>query len=452
VLFWDQLLEVVEEGHVIPVVGPDVLTVRLAGGDVPLYSYLATRLQEYLGLDDQPTEDLDLNTVACKYLAQGNPVEDLYPALKSVMPADDEIPIPEPLLKLAAINCFQLFVTTTFDPFLERALNKVRFGGNKKTQVYTFCPSAGGDLPQNLELGERPVIFHLFGRVSAVPLSFALTQEDTLEFFHSLQSETRRPNLLFDKLNRESLLIIGSSFGDWLARFFLRAAKRQRLLEVRGKSDYVTESSANRGPSLVRFLHHFSRSTKMYEGSPAEFVNELSDRWTKQHPPLSESDSEKETEKEATSGIRAGAVFLSYASEDAETVRLIRDALQAAGIEVFFDKKDLEAGDDWESKLKRYINKSSLFLPIISKHTLTPTRRFFRVEWTCGLQEALAAPPSSKFIVPVAIDETKPDDDLLLPEFKKFQWKFLLDGKPTGEFVSFIRQLFRDYQKTMGAA
>lgn len=449
VLFWDQLLQVVEEGHVIPVVGPDLLTVRLDGRDLPLYSYLATRLQQFLGIAEPPTEDLDLNTVACRFLAKGNPVENLYPALKSVMPGVGEIPIPEPLLKLAAITPFQLFVTTTFDPFLERALNQVRFGGNKKTKVYAFDPTAGGDLPQNLDFADRPIIFHLFGRISALPLSFALTQEDTLEFFHSLQSETRRPNLLFDKLNKESLLIMGSSFGDWLALFFLRAAKRQRLLEVRGKSDYVAEFPAHRNQSLVLFLHHFSQSTKMFEGTPVEFVNELSDRWTKLHP---SSDSASQNKPELTPSIAPGAVFLSYASEDRDVVRVIRDALEAAGIDVFFDKTDLEAGDQWEPKLKRYINRCSLFLPIISKHTLTPLRRFFRVEWDCGLQEAPAARPTSKFIVPVAIDDTKPDDDLLRSEFQEFQWQFLPDGKPTADFVNLIRQLFRDYQKAMGAA
>lgn len=64
-------------------------------------------------------------------------------------------------------------------------------------------------------------VFHLFGKVSAAPLGFALTQEDTLEFFYSLHSETRRLNLLFDKLNRESLLVMGSSFGDWARAIFL---------------------------------------------------------------------------------------------------------------------------------------------------------------------------------------------------------------------------------------
>ena len=39
------------------------------------------------------------------------------------------------------------------------------------------------------------------------------------------------------------------------------------------------------------------------------------------------------------------AVFLSYASQDAESASRICEALRAAGIEVWFDRSDLRGGD-----------------------------------------------------------------------------------------------------------
>ncbi|MBV8496720.1 MAG: toll/interleukin-1 receptor domain-containing protein, partial [Gammaproteobacteria bacterium] len=39
------------------------------------------------------------------------------------------------------------------------------------------------------------------------------------------------------------------------------------------------------------------------------------------------------------------AVFLSYASQDAEAAQKICDALRAAGIEVFLDQSELRGGD-----------------------------------------------------------------------------------------------------------
>ena len=41
----------------------------------------------------------------------------------------------------------------------------------------------------------------------------------------------------------------------------------------------------------------------------------------------------------------AKAAFVSYASQDPQAARRICDALQAAGIEVWFDQSELRGGD-----------------------------------------------------------------------------------------------------------
>jgi TIR domain len=46
-----------------------------------------------------------------------------------------------------------------------------------------------------------------------------------------------------------------------------------------------------------------------------------------------------EPESPIQSSPPSGAVFLSYAAQDAEGVRRIREALGAAGIEVWFDRR-----------------------------------------------------------------------------------------------------------------
>ena len=47
------------------------------------------------------------------------------------------------------------------------------------------------------------------------------------------------------------------------------------------------------------------------------------------------------------------AVFLSYASQDAEAARTICEALRAAGVEVWFDQNELVGGDAWDSRSAR---------------------------------------------------------------------------------------------------
>ena len=42
------------------------------------------------------------------------------------------------------------------------------------------------------------------------------------------------------------------------------------------------------------------------------------------------------------------AIFLSYASQDAEAAQKICEALRAAGVEAWFDQSELRGGDVWE--------------------------------------------------------------------------------------------------------
>src|SRR5262245_43107725 len=60
------------------------------------------------------------------------------------------------------------------------------------------------------------------------------------------------------------------------------------------------------------------------------------------------------------------AVFLSYASPDAEAARHLCDALRAAGVEVWLDQSALRGGDAWDAMIRRQVKECALFLPIIS--------------------------------------------------------------------------------------
>jgi hypothetical protein len=44
-----------------------------------------------------------------------------------------------------------------------------------------------------------------------------------------------------------------------------------------------------------------------------------------------------------------GAVFLSYASEDAQAAQRICAKLRAAGVEVWFDQSELQGSDAWDA-------------------------------------------------------------------------------------------------------
>ena len=51
------------------------------------------------------------------------------------------------------------------------------------------------------------------------------------------------------------------------------------------------------------------------------------------------------------------AIFLSYASEDADAAKRICDALSAAGLEVWLDQSELRGGDAWDASIRARIRR-----------------------------------------------------------------------------------------------
>ena len=128
------------------------------------------------------------------------------------------------LRQLAEITDFNLFVSTTSDSLLEKAINEVRFGDTPGTACISYSPKKVDDLPSSKEKLTRPTVYHLMGKLTATG-SYVISDEDLLEYVCDLQSPARRPERLFDELKKNHLLILGEDYSDWLVRIFLRTAK-----------------------------------------------------------------------------------------------------------------------------------------------------------------------------------------------------------------------------------
>lgn len=453
--FWDDLLEYIEDRRVIPIVGAELLTVPDgAGGHIPLQRVLAQKLAERLRVPAEDcTGDDALNQVVCRYLQRGGRREEIYPRLRNLMkelaPA-----IPEPLRQLARIRHFNLFVTTTFDSLLAQALDEERFGGTSKTVSLAYAPNHNQDLPGDARRAAVPTVFHLLGRMSASP-DYVITEEDTLEFFTSMQAESKRPNVLLDELKSSHLLLIGNTFPDWLARFFIRIAKSGRLSLQREELEIVADCRTQQDKNLVLFLKNFSYRTQIYEnGNATDFVAELAARYAARHPAAASAAADPVvtgTNVTKVDGgaeeMKPGSVFISYASQDVAAVQKLRDALDAAGIDVWFDKRHLEGGDDFDQQIKKHIRGCSLFLPVISGNTQARHEGYFRLEWNLAVERAKLIAETVPFILPVVIDPVKENDALVPERFLQVQWTRLPGGAPTPEFIERMVKLIRDFRK-----
>jgi TolB-like protein/Flp pilus assembly protein TadD len=137
----------------------------------------------------------------------------------------------------------------------------------------------------------------------------------------------------------------------------------------------------------------------------------------------------------------AGAVFLSYASEDAEAAQRISGALKAAGIEVWFDKSELRGGDAWDQRIRREIHDCALFIPVISAHSDARHEGYFRREWRLAVERAGDMSERVPFLVPVVIDDTS-DSRADVPErFRAVQWTRLPAGVASPAFISRVTAL-----------
>ena len=124
----------------------------------------------------------------------------------------------------------------------------------------------------------------------------------------------------------------------------------------------------------------------------------------------------------------AKAVFLSYASQDAEAVRRIAEALRAAGVEVWFDQNELVGGDAWDAKIRGQIASCALFVPVISANTQARLEGYFRIEWKLAAQRTHAMAEEKAFLLPVVIDGTRDADAKVPAEFRAVQWTRLLQA------------------------
>ena len=311
---------------------------------------------------------------------------------------------------------------------MESALNEIR---KKETQSLAYSPTERQDLPARKDL-MPPTVYHLFG-ISDVSPTYAVSREDLLEWIYAMESQPR-PKNLFDDLRENYILILGAGFSDWLL-WFLRLRVEKRLSESRDWFEYLADNRVAENPDLV-FLRHFSKQTKRYEGGAVKFVDELWRRWTKSRQALPES-----APVPLAPEPPRGAIFISYASEDIDAAKKLKAGLDSAGLEVWFDKAELQGGDTFALKITSNIKRCSLFLPLISQNSVGKQDRFFIKEWNCALDRAQGFLKSQVFIVPIVIDQTDINAAAVPDEFRSKQVVNLPGGVATPDFKDLMLKL-----------
>jgi TolB-like protein/Flp pilus assembly protein TadD len=146
-----------------------------------------------------------------------------------------------------------------------------------------------------------------------------------------------------------------------------------------------------------------------------------------------------------------GAVFISYASQDAEEAQRICAALRSAGIEVWFDQSELRGGDVWDQKIRREIHECALFIPIVSQQTQERLEGYFRREWKLAIDRTHDMAEQMPFLVPVVIDGTRDQEAFVPDAFRAVQWTRLPGGETPPIFVERIKRLLSAERSLLSA-
>lgn len=440
---WDDLLSYIEERRVIPIVGPELLQISTERGPRLLYDWLAERLAARLGIDtSELATGYNLNDVFCLFQAARGRREEAYVRVRSIL--KDATIEPSPALRqLAAITDFDLYVSTTFDSLLEQAINSERFSGAPSTEVIAYAPNRVADLPSERDRLQRPVVYQLFGRVSASP-TYVISDEDLLEFICALQNEHLAPEKLFHELEHSHLLFIGSNFTNWLARLFLRMAKRQRLSDPRDVGEVMADDHTGQDERLMAFLQQVSVRTRIFQGAE-RFVDELYRRWRARNRSDGSATIMREAVRFAPPAreMPDNAVFISYAREDLPAVQQIKAGLEAAGITTWFDMDRLEVGDDYDRKIRTNIGRCSYFIPVVSATTQRRLEGYFRREWSYAMDRSRNMADGAVFILPVSIDDTTAAAALVPDKFKALHFTQLPGGLVSPEFAQRLSDFTR---------
>lgn len=125
------------------------------------------------------------------------------------------------------------------------------------------------------------------------------------------------------------------------------------------------------------------------------------------------------------------SIFISYASEDRDAARALRDYLAAAGLDVWYDENELGGGDAWDQKIRRQIRDCDYFMPVISQTTERRKEGYFRREWRLAAERTLDMADDVLFLLPVTIDQTSENSARVPEKFVAVQWLRVPGGQPT---------------------
>lgn len=184
------------------------------------------------------------------------------------------------------------FITTNYDSFMAAAL---QLAGKKPLREYCHWESNDiNDVKANAQYRSlegtltRPLVFHLYGR-HEMPTSLVLTEDNYLDFLRIVAGdyEYRIPERLHGTVVQSMVLFLGYELDSLHFRVLYRTLVKGLKESKRGRIAVLQIAREENQPSRVEVLLRFMRKycqnlqIKVYEGSARDFLLELRKHWEK---------------------------------------------------------------------------------------------------------------------------------------------------------------------------
>jgi hypothetical protein len=334
---------------------------------------------------------------------------------------------------------FRLCVSASPDSLMLTAFEKA--GKSPQKCHYNFRPSGGGLTPEKplvSPTAEKPLVYHLFGHHED-PGSLVLTEGDLIRFLVAVvKGKPPLPDQVRSILADQgaSFLFFGFGFQNWYLRVLLQ------VMDVYGHPVKAiafedTQFFDNPEDEQALGLLFGDRRIDFRPLRWEAFAKQLRETFKAAAPAKSEA---------PLLPPDAPKAFVSYASEDRETVEGLAEKLEARGIRVWQDIQDLRAGDDWKQVLLDVIANQVNYVIVVQTPTMMSRVKgnYFNDEINAALDEQKRMGwfegQQLRFLVAVKVGSTCP----LLPPLRQ---SHAIDVGETGGVDSLVASIKEDWAR-----
>lgn len=380
---WDCLLTQIDKGNVVLILGNGLYFIKDEDGDlIPIEEYIQKEMCTDLGIEYDDSIDLDrLCDPKMRLLWEDMDSSPYYWTYKRLTRLKNENKIVAPdIERILSLKKFDIVITTAVTDIAFNIMQK-QYGDIYIKSLQYEKGSNKPDLPPE---STNPFFYQMFGNICPIDYRFVLSEDDLLSFMHNWLDKGRHPENMVNHIGGKYILAIGCNYPNWLFRFFFHSIKEN--CGERGKTGIVINSQLDR--DLTRFLSRKKMDT--YDDAH-HFIEELVGRWESFHGTQTTAEDRE--------------IFISYASEDYTKAKKIAAMFEGNGWKVWFDKRSLISGEDYEKVIRSHISNCEGFIPILSSNTIPDGSRFYEKEWSWAFDLAEKRnTPSESFIFPIMVD------------------------------------------------